>query len=297
MKDLQPHLLCFGLGYTGKVLAHRLLEMNWRVSGTVRDLGAVRQSIPDGVAVLPFGGQSSETEQIAKALQSATHVLSTVPTGENGDPVIAAMKDELAENANLEWVGYLSTTGVYGNTGGTIVDETTPTNPSGDRGARRVKAENQWSDLFKSYGLPVHIFRLPGIYGPGRSVLDQIRHGKPRRILKPGHKFNRIHVDDIAETLIASMARPNPGSVYNVCDNTPAEPSDVTAYACKLMEIEPPPLIPFEEVENSMSPMGRSFWHDNRRVSNELIKSELGVQLRYPNYKVGLDAIWKTENE
>lgn len=214
---------------------------------------------------------------------------------ELGDPILATIEQELASNGDIQWIGYLSTTGVYGNTDGAVVDESTPTNPSGERGMRRVRAENQWLNLYQAYDMPVHIFRLPGIYGPTRSVFDQLRQGKSRRIHKPGHKFNRIHVDDIAATLIASLSQPNPGSIYNVCDDCPVEPSEVTTYACKLMGIEPPPTTKFEEAEKSMSSMALSFWSDNRLVNNDRIKSELEVELIYSDYKAGLDAIWARE--
>ena len=285
MANDQPHLFCFGLGYTGTVLAKKLRDLGWRVSGTARE--------PlDDSAVFPFSGHAEEVEAIAGTLRTATHVLSTIPAMELGDPILAAIEQALAESEDLTWIGYLSTTGVYGNTDGAVVSESTPTNPSGERGMRRVLAENQWRHLYGTYDLPVHVFRLPGIYGPGRSVFDQLKQGKSQRILKPGHKFNRIHVDDIAGALIASMKQPNPGAIYNVCDDNPVEPAEVTTYACDLMGIEPPPLVDFFEAEKSMSPMGRSFWNDNRLVSNGRIKSELGVELIYPDYKSGLDAIW-----
>ncbi|MBT3556151.1 MAG: SDR family oxidoreductase [Rhodospirillales bacterium] len=285
MVNKQPHLFCFGLGYTGTVLAGSLRDLGWQVSGTTREPS-------DGSDAYPFSGHAEEVEAIAATLRTATHVLSTIPTMELGDPILAAVEQVLAECEDLTWIGYLSTTGVYGNTDGAVVDETTPTNPSGERGMRRVRAEKQWLNLYGAFDLPVHVFRLPGIYGPGRSVFDQLKHGKSQRILKPGHKFNRIHVDDIAQALIASMKQPDPGAIYNVCDDHPVEPAEVTAYACEVMGTEPPPLIDFFEAEKSMSAMGRSFWNDNRLVSNGRIKSELGVALIHPDYKSGLDAIW-----
>jgi nucleoside-diphosphate-sugar epimerase len=285
----QPHLFCFGLGYTGTVLANRLRDLGWRVSGTSREPS-------DEPSVLPFNGHLGEVDAISHVLASATHVLSTVPAVEFGDSLLPAIAPELLKITDLQWIGYLSTTGVYGNTDGDVVDERTPTHPSGERGERRVLAEGQWLNLHHAHGLPTHVFRLPGIYGPGRSVFDQLRSGKSQRIRKPNHRFNRIHVEDLTRTLFASMGRPRAGGIYNVCDDNPAAPADVTSYACELMGIEPPPLINFDDAEPAMSPMALSFWRDNRLVSNELIKSELSVQLAYPDYKTGLDAIWAEEN-
>ncbi len=289
MKPTTPHLFCFGLGYTGLKLAHRLLGEGWQVSGTVRDVARLSDTGLQGVDTVVFDGDDSDAPDVCAALDRATHVLSTVPPDDNGDPVLRVMADALKQRDDLQWIGYLSTTGVYGDTGGCTVDEQAPTNPSGPRGARRMVAEKAW------LAVHAHIFRLPGIYGPGRSAFDQARAGQARRIAKPGHMFNRIHVDDIVETLMASMARPNAGAIYNVCDDVPAAPADVTAYACDLMGIEPPPLVQFEDAAPDMSPMALSFWCDNRRVSNARIKHELGVRLHYADYRAGLDAIWRSE--
>jgi nucleoside-diphosphate-sugar epimerase len=183
------------------------------------------------------------------------------------------------------WVGYLSTTGVYGDRAGGWVDEASALTPAGERGRRRVAAEAGWRAL----GLPLHIFRLAGIYGPGRSALDSVRAGKAQRIDKPGQVFSRIHVDDIAAVLDASIARPYPGAIYNVCDDDPAPPQDVIAYACALLGRAPPPLVPFDQA--ALSPMARSFYGESKRVSNRRIKDELGVRLRFPDYRAGLDAL------
>ena len=193
----------------------------------------------------------------------------------------------------LAWLGYLSTTGVYGDRGGGWVDETSRLQPTGDRGRRRVAAEQGWLDLWNRRGVPVHIFRLAAIYGPGRSAFDALRAGTARRICKPGQVFSRIHVEDLANVLIASMERPRPGAVYNVCDDDPAPPAAVVGYAAELLGIEPPPLVPIEAA--GLSPMARSFYDDNKRVANGLIKTELGVTLRYPDYRAGLAAILAEE--
>ena len=194
---------------------------------------------------------------------------------------------------SLVWLGYLSTTGVYGDRSGGWVDEESELHPSGERGRRRVAAEAGWLDLWRRSGAPVHVFRLAAIYGPGRSPIEALRVGTAKRIAKPGQVFSRIHVEDLASVLAASIARPQPGAVYNVCDDEAAPPEAVVAYAAGLLGIAPPPLVPFEEA--GLSAMARSFYDDNKRVSNARIKSELGVTLRYPTYREGLAAILRAE--
>ena len=239
-----------------------------------------------------FPGASPD--QTAAALFGATHLLLSAPPDEDGDPVLKAHAADLARLVRrFSWVGYLSTTGVYGDRQGGWVDEATPVNPGSGRSRRRVAAEQAWRALWHDAGLPVHIFRLPGIYGPGRSALDAVRQGRAHRVDKPGQLFSRIHVEDIATTLRASMARPNPGSIYNVADDEPAPAHEVTAYACALLGIEPPPLIPVEKA--GLSPMARSFYAESRRVRNDRIKLDLGVTLAYPDYRAGLDAILAAE--
>lgn len=277
-------LFCFGLGYTAALLARDLAGEGWRVAGTSRDgsRGA------DGFEIRRFSRGAPLAD--AKALLAGTtHLLVSVPPDDAGDPVLAEHGGDLAALAGLSWVGYLSTTGVYGDRGGAWVDEAAALTPSGERGRRRVAAEAGWLDLHRRHGLPVHVFRLAGIYGPGRSALDTVREGRAQRIDKPGQVFSRIHVADVVQVLRASMARPDPGAVYNVCDDDPAPPEAVIAYACRLLGVPPPPLVPFDAAE--LSPMARSFWDDNKRVSNRRIKEALGVRLRYPSYRDGLDAL------
>jgi nucleoside-diphosphate-sugar epimerase len=259
-------LFCFGLGYTALVLARRLRARGWTVGGTVLSENKRAELAAEGLAAELFAA--------AEVPPGTTHVLSSVPPDEEGDPVLRRFAGKIQP---VDWAGYLSTTGVYGDTGGTIVDETAPLRPTGERGRRRVAAEAAWL----SAGLP--------IYGPGRNALEQVRAGTARRVHRPGHVFSRIHVEDIAAVLEASMARPNPGAVYNVCDDEPAEPAEVVAEAARLLGRDPPPLVPFAEAE--LSPMARSFWDDNRRVSNARIKRELGVRLAYPTYREGLAAL------
>ena len=221
----------------------------------------------------------------------ATHLLLSIPPDAAGDPAYDVHGADIVRCAgrSLRWIGYLSTTGVYGDHGGGWVDEETPPQPSGDRARRRVEAERAWRGFGDAHGIPVHVFRLPGIYGPGRSQLDAVRAGRAHRIDKPGQVFSRIHVDDIVATLRASMDRPRAGALFNVADDEPAPSHAVTAFACALLGVSPPPLIPFAQAE--LSPMARSFYADNRRVGNDLIKRELGVTLRHPDYRAGLRAI------
>jgi nucleoside-diphosphate-sugar epimerase len=212
-----------------------------------------------------------------------------VPPDAEGDPVLAEHAHDIAARRGLRWLGYLSTTGVYGDRRGGRVDEDSALAPSGERGRRRVAAEAGWLDLHRRRSVPVHIFRLAGIYGPGRSALDTVRQGRAQRIDKPGQVFSRIHVADLAAVLRASMARPDPGAIYNVCDDDPAPPEAVIAHACALLGVEPPPLVPFDTAD--LSPMARSFYDDNKRVSNRRLKEVLGVTLAYPSYKDGLQAL------
>jgi nucleoside-diphosphate-sugar epimerase len=228
------------------------------------------------------------------ALTGVIGLLSTVPPTEKGDPVLDALKNDINIMERFAWIGYLSTTGVYGDRQGGLVDETSPLLPSQARSLLRVRAEEEWLSLWHKYKLPVHIFRLAGIYGPGRSAIEQIRTGKARRIIKPGQLFSRIHVEDISGALLASLAKPTPGEVYNLCDDDPATPDEVISYAADLLAVPPPPAIPFEQAE--LSEMARSFYADNKRVSNQKIKTVLGYRMRYPSYREGLRAILSAES-
>lgn len=279
------HLFCFGLGYSAGRLAERLLSEGWRVSGTCRS--AEKQALlgKAGITAEIFE-RDHPVRDIARHLAAATHVLSSVPPDATGDPVIDLHGPDLDRAApHLAWTGYLSTTGVYGDRGGDWVDESSALAPSGERGARRLRAEQAWL----ARAQPAHLFRLAGIYGPGSSALDTVRQGRARRVIKPGQVFSRIHVDDIVATLIASMARPDPGAAYNVCDDDPAPPAAVITYACQLLGVSPPPEQPYETAD--LSPMARSFYDDNKRCRNDRIKQELGVSLTYPDYRIGLQAL------
>jgi nucleoside-diphosphate-sugar epimerase len=219
-------------------------------------------------------------------LSDATHIINSVPPGPIGDPVLRHHTNDIATLSDLVWLGYLSTTGVYGDRAGDWVDEESARMPSGPRGQRRVDAENAWLRLWRDHDVPTHLFRLAGIYGPGRSAIDTVQQGRARRLVKPGQVFSRIHVDDITATLTASVAHPNPGQAYNLCDEEAAPPQDVIAYACDLLGVDAPPEIPFATAD--LSPMAQSFYRDNKRVSNSRIKEELGVRLAWPTYREGL---------
>lgn len=283
------HLFCFGLGYSATFLAGQLLAKGWRVTGTCRSRDKQVTLSRLGIEAHLFD-RDRPIGNLPALLDSATHLLSSVPPDERGDPVLDLNRAEIdAAAQRLLWIGYLSTTGVYGDRDGGWVDEMSELKPSGERGRRRVAAEEGWTSLRQ----PAHLFRLAGIYGPGSSALDTVREGRAKRIVKPGQIFSRIHVADIARTLEASMARPHAGAAYNLCDDDPAPPSDVIAFAAALLNLPPPPEVPFGQAD--LSPMARSFYDDNKRVSNSRIKRELGVALQYPSYRVGLPAILAAE--
>jgi nucleoside-diphosphate-sugar epimerase len=279
-------LFCFGLGYTALALARELAAEGWQIAGTTRDPGKQARLEQEGIEVYAFA-REQPLEQAAQAFAGTTHVLSSIAPDEQGDPVLGHHARDLLRCGSIVWAGYLGTTGVYGDRGGEWVSEADPTAPTMPRTLRRARAEGHWL----ASGLPVQLFRLAGIYGPGpgRSALAAVRAGTARRIVKPGQVFCRIHVDDIVQVLRASMARPNPGAVYNVADDEPAPPQDVVTYACELLAVRPPPEIPFDAAE--LSPMARSFYSDSRRICNARIREELGVRLRYPSYREGLRAL------
>ena len=290
MASPSPHLFCFGLGYSAAALAKALLARGWRVTGTCRDAARADALRAMGIAPLLFD-RDRPIDGLDRHLAAATHLLSSVPPDETGDPVLDVHGPAIAPaSPHLAWIGYLSTTGVYGDRAGGWVDEQGELVPTGERGRRRVAAEAGWRALPN----PAHLFRLAGIYGPGRSALDTVRSGKARRILKPGQVFSRIHVEDIAQVILASIARPDPGAAYNVCDDDPADPSEVIAFACDLLGVEPPPEVPFEAA--ALSPMARSFYDDNKRVKNDRIKRDLGVALQYPSYREGLRVLLDSES-
>jgi nucleoside-diphosphate-sugar epimerase len=276
-------LLSLGHGYSARALARLLVPQGWRVIGTTRSAAKAEAFRAEGVKPLLWPGD------LDPALAEATHILCSAAPDATGDPFLRAAP-QIAQSKAV-WVGYLSTTGVYGDHDGGWVDETTPLTPQSDRGRQRVVAEDQW----QATGLPVHIFRLAGIYGPGRGPFEKVRDGTARRIIKPGQVFSRIHVDDIAQVLEASIRHPNPGAAYNVCDDNPCPPEEVIAHAARLLGLPDPPAVPFAEVEPTMTPMARGFYSESKRVRNDRIKNELGVRLRFPDYPQGLAALLKAE--
>ena len=278
----------FGLGYSAQALAGPLAARGWEIAGTVRDPGTLERLKQRGYKMARFA-DPSDRDGVANLLRGTTHLLHSIPPVAGVDPVLAQFRDQLAALASLRWVGYLSTVGVYGGSDGAWVDESMKPEPRNARTEARVAAEKEWLAFGEETGCPVQIFRLAGIYGPGRSAFDKLRDGTARRIVKQGQVFNRIHVDDIASTLEASIARPRQGAIYNIADNYPAPPDEVIAYAAELVGLPLPPAVPFEEAE--LTPMARSFYEGNRRIANHLIKSELGVQLAFPSYREGLAAV------
>lgn len=278
-------LLSIGHGYSAAALARLLLADGWRIIGTTRSAEKAAALRAEGIEAVVWPGTD-----LKPFLAQASHLLTSVAPTPEGDPVLNELAPALRAAADhLEWVGYLSTTGVYGDHAGGWVDEDTALSPSTRRGKMRVQAEAGWQAL----GLPLHIFRLAGIYGPGRGPFAKVRAGTARRIIKKGQVFSRIHVADIAQVLAASIARLHPGAVYNLCDDDPAPPEAVIGHAAELLGLPLPPAEDFEAAD--MTPMARSFYAESKRVSNRLIKTELGVELIYPDYRAGLRALLAEE--
>jgi nucleoside-diphosphate-sugar epimerase len=281
-------LFAFGLGFSAQELASRLAARGWQVAGTARDEANLAKLSAQGYEVTRFAGEAGNHD-VTRLLRGTTHLLHSIPPGHDGDPVLAHYRDQIATVGTLEWIGYLSTVGVYGDQGGSWVDEATPTKPNSERTAARVEAEAAWLQFGEEIGVPTHVFRLAGIYGPGRSAFDKLMAGTARRIKKDGQVFSRIHVADIGSVLEASIAKPNAGAIYNVADDEPAAPDAVVAYAAELLGVPPPPEVEFADAD--LSPVARSFYEGSRRISNARIKSELGVKLLYPTYREGLAAL------
>ena len=277
-------LFIFGAGYTARYLSRALNDIGWTIYGTTRRRERFDEISQSGAHPLLI-----DDPTVSERLSTCSHVLISAGPSENGDPTLNDYRSVFASN-NFEWVGYLSTTGVYGGTEGEWVNEDTPLHPTTNRGKQRKSAEEAWSEV---PNLPLHIFRLAGIYGPGRGPFSKVKSGKAQRIIKKDQVFSRIHVEDIVQVLCASITAGTDGGIYNVCDNYPAPPQDVIGYAAELLGLPIPPAIAFEDA--NLSPMGRSFYAENKRVANERIKSELGVALKYPDYKAGLDALVRLE--
>jgi len=269
------HLIVFGVGYTGAALLRDAARIGLRATGVSRS--------PDGVTVA-FDGA-------ATLIAEATHLVATAAPAEDGDPVLARYAAAIAASPTLRWLGYMSTTGVYGDRGGAWVDEATSPAPGSDRARRRVAAEERWREI--AAGRALDLFRLAGIYGPGRSALDDLREGRARRVRKPGHMFGRIHREDIVQAVLAAVRQDLPPGVrvLNLSDDEPAESADVIAEAARLLGQPPPPALPFDQAAGSMSPMARSFWDEDRKVSSRATQAALGIAWRYKSYREGLAAI------
>ena len=278
-------LFVFGLGYCGLEIAKLARADGWTVAGTSTDGEKVDRLRAEGIEAHLFDGTAPLADAAAGG---ASHVLCTIAPGTAGDPALRLGAPLLRQ---ARWLGYLSTTGVYGDHGGGWVDEDTPPNPGQPRSIERLAAERGWQAMALEAGARLDVFRLPGIYGPGRSPIDQVKAGTARRIDKPGQLFSRIHVEDIAGAVLKAMTTPHASGLYNVADDLPAATSDVVAFACELLGRPVPPAIPWEEAAAAMSDMARSFYAENRRVKNDRLKRELGVVLRYPTYREGLKAI------
>lgn len=279
-------LFVFGLGYVGAAFANALRARGWAVAASARDPGQVEALRARGVEAV----DPADRDAMARALTGVNAILITAPPGPDGCPALESIVPALAQaQAFPDWIGYLSTTGVYGDFDGRWVFETSPLKAQSVEGARRVGAERDWQEVGRGMGLTVAIFRLPGIYGPGRSALDRLRAGEGRRIVKPGQVFSRIHVDDIVLGLLASLDKPRAGGVYNLVDDEPAPPQDVMEHAARLLDVPVPPDLPFNEL--GLSPATRRFYAENKRVSNARAKAELGWRPAYPTYREGLAAI------
>ena len=314
MRSSKPehHLLCLGFGYTAQFLAKRLLGPNslipfQGISGTTRGLNATKANAMAAIGVRPIILEGDKTN-LPAAITDSTHLLVSAapprkltleegPNAENGNKIICPALDIIRtlDTSSLKWIGYLSSNGIYGNHDGAWVDETTPPNPTGARGHARLAAEKAWKNFGASKNIPVRIFRLPGIYGPGRSAIDNLRNGTAKRIHKPGQVFNRMHVDDIAMALEKALFLNPPENIFNLCDDEPSAPQDVITYAAQLIGKEPPPIIDIEQA--GLSATGRSFYNDNKRVRNVLMKTALGLELQYPSYREGLQAIFTNETK
>ena len=280
-------MLVFGHGYSASYLTPLLRARGWNVTGTTRG-DTARVAAAGAQPLLWPGPRGALTDAIARA----DAILVSAAPADQGDPVLADFRDEIA-TARPRWLGYLSTTGVYGDRDGGWVDEDSELDGSGPRGQARIRAEADWQALAHAHDLPLRIFRLAGIYGPGRGPFKKVLDGTARRVIKPGQVFSRIHVEDIAQVLLASIQQPGVGDVFNLCDDDPAPPQDVIAHAAHLLGAPMPPAVPFDQAD--MSPMARSFYADSKRVRNDRIKTQLGVRLLYPDYRSGLAALLQAE--
>jgi nucleoside-diphosphate-sugar epimerase len=281
-------LFCFGLGYSAQRVAQHLAAQGWQIAGTARTSEGAQKIAAQGYEAFVFDG-SAPGAGVARAIADATHVLVSAPPDAAGDPALRHHAHDLQRAPSLSWIGYLSTVGVYGDSRGEWIDETMPTDATSTRGRRRIDAEQEWLALAAARTARAQVFRIAGIYGPGRSAIDRLRAGTAHRIIKPGQVFNRIHVDDIAAAVLAGIAGRGAAQIYNITDDEPAPPQDVITYAAELLHMPPPPPIAFEDAH--LSPMAASFYTDNKRIRNARMRQELGVALKFPTYREGLRAI------
>jgi nucleoside-diphosphate-sugar epimerase len=280
---MKNHLFCFGWGYTAQALIkeiHASSSDSWLFSGTKRVLTTPQSEITKLI----------EFDKLTLIPQNVTHILISIPPNLDGDIVFDRFANHFLKLPKLKWVGYFSSSGVYGDHQGGWVDESTPTSPSNLRAASRLKAEIQWLSLFNKYKIPIHIFRLTAIYGYTRSEIEKILTGKFQIITKPNHYFSRIHVNDIVQILIQSFVTPTPGEIYNLSDDYPCPQAKVTEYACNLLKIPSPSPVSFQDAE--LSEMAKSFYLESRKVNNEKVKKILKVKLKFPTYKAGLEEIY-----
>jgi nucleoside-diphosphate-sugar epimerase len=281
-------LLCLGYGYTARALAQRLAHKGWRIAGTAR----AQATTPDGVEPVRWSADGFEPS----AFDAVDAILISTPPSADGCPAFVAAANAIAARGEtISWIGYLSSNAVYGDYGGAWVDEDSDLHPITERGRARVVAEAQWAAHGVEWAQPVVIFRLPGIYGLGRSAIDAVREGKAQRIVKAGQVFNRMHVEDIAAALASSIDNPFAGELFCLADDLPAPPQAVVEYACDLLGVAPPPLTPFEEAK--LSEIARSFYAENKRVRNDRMKEAFDMRLQYPTYKEGLRAILEAERK
>lgn len=290
-------LFCFGYGYVAEHLAAELLasDEDWTIAGTTTDIHKRRAMQDAGIKAYLFSEKMPFNDPLY-AMQGVTHILISTPPNHGGDIVFQTHARDILQIPTIEWIGLLSSTSVYGNRDGDWVDETSELRPTSERGSKRAKAEIQWLKMRRIAQIPINIFRLSGIYGPGRSAIETVMAGVTKRIHKEGHAFNRVHVNDIVQVLIASMHHPKPGDVFNLADDNPAPSHELIDYACELLGKPSPPLITFDD-DLDISPMARSFYKDNKRVSNQKIKDKLGITLKHPDYKQGLDSIFHSKEE
>ena len=294
----QKRLFIFGHGYVGEGVARYLQENGWQIGTTSRDIKRCEILRAKGLDAYHFDTQTG-MENLETALASYPFILSTIAPSQGDDPVLKTFRRAIInaseKQQGFRWIGYLSTTGVYGDRQGGWVDETSPEIKAGPKGEARKLAESAWMSLADATKVPmrVHCFRLAGIYGPGQSALNRVQQGRAHRVVKKGQVFNRIHLDDIIQILLASMAKPNAGGIYNCADDLPCPPQDVITYACHLLAVTPPPLIDFETA--NLSPSARSYYSENKRIDNARIKTELGVRLIWSDYRDALDALFAAQ--